>query len=255
MNVRWALPLVLALAGCHTATLPDPNDPNEVGVVQPDVLRNNLQSVSDNLYARVQKREITDERFQVLMGEYANSLLDSAKMTNVPPDRAWEYADVFRTARRWKEARKYLDIAVKNAKDDDRRVNDSLRLAEAMAHLGEVKPAIAVVRSIFGVPPSEKAPILISTLLEFVPAAEGKGHDAELAQLLLDAIPQAEKTIVDPKSDAGAVYLAARPHHIQNAFLRAVGLYQAAGKPELAKAAGAAARKWEENRINSNGQF
>jgi hypothetical protein len=247
--------LVLALVGCNSPTLPDPNDPNEVGVVQPDVLRNNIQSVSDNLFARVQKGEISDAKFQELMGDYANKLLESAKIKTVPADRAWEYADVFRTARRWKEAKIYLEIAVKAAKNEDRRVNDSLRLAEANAQLGDIKAGIALVRSTFTAPPPEKAPILISTLLEFVPAAEGKGHDGDLAKLLLDAIPQAEKTLVDPKFDAGAAYIAARPHHIQNAFIRAIGLYTSAGQNDKAREAAMASQKWEDQRVNSSGRF
>jgi len=244
--------LVLALAGCNSPTLPDPNDPNEVGVVQPDVLRNNIQSVGDNLFARVQKGEITDAKFQELMGDYANKLLESAKIKTVPADRAWEYADVFRTARRWKEAKIYLEIAVKAATTDDRRVNDSLRLAEANAHLGHVTEGIELVRSTFSVPPAEKAPILISTLLEFVPAAEGKGQDAALAQLLLDTIPQADKTVVDTQSDAGAAFVSARPHHIQNAFIRAIGLFTSAGQTQKAKEAAAASQKCEESRLNSS---
>jgi hypothetical protein len=118
--------------------------------------------------------------------------------------------------------------------------------------LGRVTEGIDLVRSTFSVPPAEKAPILISTLLEFVPAAEGKGHDAALAQLLLDTIPQADKTVVDTQSEAGAAFVSARPHHIQNAFIRAIGLFTSAGQTQKAKEAAAASQKWEESRLNSS---
>ena len=66
---------------------------------------------------------------------------------------------------------------------------------------------------------------------------EGKGDDVELAQLLEDTIGQAEKTIVDHKSEAGAAFLIARPHHIRNAWAKVIMLLQNSGHQDLANQA------------------
>ncbi len=233
----------LVAAGCGNGSIPDPNDPNDVGNAQPEVLKSDLKGASDSLYERVYKGEITDDQAQNYLADYADRLLNGLKVEKVPVSKAWEYGDVFRTARRWKQAKVFYEIAVKNAKDDDRKVNDSLRLALVDCKLDDVPTAIKLVRSTFNVPPTAKAPILIGTLLEVVPAGRGKGHDVELAQLLQDAIPQAEQTVVDPHSEAGRSFLLARSHHVGNAWLTVVQMFTDAHRPDLAaKASEAAAR-------------
>lgn len=244
-----AVPCLLLLAGCHFGQLPDPNDPNGRNVVQPDVLRNNLMSAAQSIFDRVGRGEISDRRGQELLSKYANQLVDSIHVERIPPDRAWEYAEVFRAAKRWKEAERFLEIAVKHAPNEDRRVNDSLRLAQAMAYLHEVPQAIPIVRSTFTTTPPNKAPILISVLLEFTPAAQGQGHDAEVASVLEDAIPQAWQTVVNPNTEPGAAFLLARPHHTQNAWAKVIELYQSAGRPDLAREA--AKRSAEFDRAHS----
>jgi tetratricopeptide (TPR) repeat protein len=223
-----------SLSGCRTRTLPDPND---VGYLQPEVLRRNLKYASESLWDRHLKGEITDAQFQALIAKAANELLGRVRIEQVPPSKAWEYAEVFRTAKRWKEAEKFYQIAVKAARDEDRFVNDSLHLAQVMCENGEVEAAIPIARSTFQSTPGAKAPILYGVLLEIVPAARNKGHDLELASLLEGAIGQAEQTQVDPKSVPGQQYLLARPLKIRDAWITIVQLYLAANKPELAESA------------------
>lgn len=225
------------LVGCETAVLPDPNDPNDVSVVQPDVLRNSLKGASDNLNQRLAQREINQRQYDALMAQYANDLLNTTNIEAIPPSRAWEYAEVFRTAKRWKEAATVLKVAVKAAKSQDRRVNDTLRLAQALAYENEVPEAIQTAKKVFDAPAQEKAPILLAVLYEIVPAARNKGKDVDLATLLEDAIEQAQQTLVDPNSDAGKMFLAARPHHVRNAWMTVLDLYSAAGRDDLAQKA------------------
>ncbi|HEY0866520.1 MAG TPA: hypothetical protein VGE01_04040 [Fimbriimonas sp.] len=222
------------LAGCQSPTLPDPNDPNDVTVVQPQVLRASLRGAAEALNERLEKGEIDQQRYDQLMAEYAEDLLGQTKIERIPHGQAWEYAEIFRTAQRWQDAEKVLRIAVKAAKNEDRRVNDSLRLAHALAQLNKVPEALEVARSTFDTPAQEKAPILTAVLLEIVPAAKGKGSDMELARLLEDAIGQADQTIVDPDTQPGSAFIAARPHHIRNAWRTVVDLYRAVGREDLA---------------------
>jgi len=235
--------IVFLLHSFRNGTIPDPNDPNEAGIAQPEVLRNDLKGASDSLYDRVYKGEISDFQAQNYLAEYADRLLKGLIVEKVPVSKAWEYGDVFRTARRWKQAKLFYEIAVKNAKDYDRKVNDSLRLALVDCKLDDVPTAIKLVRSTFSAPPKEKAPILIGTLLEVVPAGRGKGHDVELAQLLEDAIPQAEQTMVNPNTQSGRTFLLARRHHVGNAWLTVVQMFNDAKRPDLADKAAKLAAK------------
>ena len=225
----------LSLSGCHFTTFADPNDPNTAGDLQPEVLRRQVKGASDALYARVISGEITEPKYRELLTEYTDGLLKSTNIEEVSPDKAWEYAEVFRTAQQWKPAEALYRAAVKAAKDDDRRVNDTLRLAEAIAHLGRVSDAIAEARKTFDAPPQFKAPILYSVLYEIAPAAQGKKMDAEVARLLEDAIRQSDLTEVNVNSDAGKAFLVALPHHQRNARELAAKLYLNAGKPDDAE--------------------
>lgn len=229
--------LVVMLAGCQSGTFPDPNDPADVGTLQPEVLMNNLKGASQNLNERKAKGEIDDKAYKRYISEYARKLLASVKIESVPPERYWEYAEVYRTAELWPETEVWARRAVKAAKNQDRRVNDSLHLAQALANLNRVPEAIQVARSVFDTPPNEKAPIITAVLLELVPAASGKGSDIEVAKLLEDAIQQAHQTVVDGNSEAGKMYLMARPHHVNNAWHTVINLYRMAGRDDLADAA------------------
>lgn len=206
----------------------------------PDVIRRQLKGTSDALMERVSKGELTDQEFKQLIEKRANELLGSLPMDQIEPARAWEYGEVFRTAKRWDLAKQVLQIAVKHAvevKNEDRRVNDILRLAHAEAMLGEIPEAIKTAQTAMDALPEGSAPILPAVLLEIVPAAEGKKHDPELAKLLEQAIDKHMKTQVDLKSDAGRMFIIARPHHVRNAWRKIVELYAKAGKDAEARAA------------------
>lgn len=235
--------LAITLVGCGDGTIPDPNDPNDVGNAQPEVLRSSLKGAADSLYERVYRREITDQQAQTFLTRYADDLLAKIKIEKVPTDKAWEYGEVFRTAKRWAQAQVFLKIAVAHVKNEDRRVNDSLRLAQVDCMLGKVAEGIKIAQSVYNTGVLDKAPILPAVLYEIAPAAVGKGHDVELADLLKGAIAQSEATVVDPKLDTGKAFLLARPHHIAKAWLLIVQLYTAAGRQDLAAAAGKQAAK------------
>jgi tetratricopeptide (TPR) repeat protein len=219
----------LFLTGCHFSTFPDPNDPNRAGALQPEVLRRQVKGASDALFDRVKSGEISDAQYKDLLAKYADDLVKSVHIENVDPARAWEYGEVFRTGRMWKQAEAIYQIAVKAAKDEDRRVNDTLWLAEALANLGRVDEAVVEARKTFDTPPNSKAPILYGVLYNIAPAGGGKGKDAELARLLEDAIRRSDLTRVDESTEAGAAFRQALPHHQRNARRLAAKLYLAAG--------------------------
>lgn len=236
----WAIGIGMVLAGCQTRTLDDPNDVKAAGVLAPDVIRRQLKGTSDMLLERMANGEITDDQFKELIAKRANELLENLPIDKIDPSRAWEYGEVLRTAKRWEQAKQALEIAVKHAeenKDEDRRVNDILRLAHAQAMLGEVPQAFKTARRAFNAAPEASAPILLAVLLEITPAAKGKGHDEELAQLLEEAIGKHMNTVVDPNSESGVAFLAARRVHVRNAWRTIIELYSKSGNDAKARSA------------------
>lgn len=229
--------LGLLIVGCKAAQIPDPNDPKQAGMMQPEVMLRNLKWASDAANERVYKGELTPEKAKDMVSDDARKLIESIDLKKIPPARAWEYAEVFRTAKRWDLAEPTFEIAVKNATNEDRRVNDSLRLAHVKAELGKVKEAVKIARSVYNAEEKATAPILPAVLLEIVPAGQGKGDDLELAKLLEDAIPIHDKTIVDEKTQPGKMFLYAKAHHIKNAYRLVQELYERAHRPDLADAA------------------
>lgn len=234
--------LVVALAaiGCQSPHIPNPNDPADVGPLGAEVLQRNLQAVTSNLLERRVRHEISEAEFKALVVKAANEMLGTLSTKNVPADKVWRYGEVMKDARRWQDAEPLLREAVKYAKaskNDDRWVNDSLRLATVLAEEGKVPEAIATARSVFGVPATETAPILYGVNLELFPAAKGKGHDIELAHLIEDAIEIHKRTKVDQNSDAGKNFIAAIPANVGRAWRSVAELYDLAGKHDLADAA------------------
>jgi tetratricopeptide (TPR) repeat protein len=221
----------------HVGTPVDPNDARQAGMLTPEVLRRNLAGASDSLLDRVRRGEIDDAEYKELMAKAAQTLLSQVDIAQIPPNKAWEYGEVYITARRWPDAKKALEIAVKAAKNEDRRVNDNLRLARVLAETGDVDGAIKTARSVFDTDDKAAAPILPATLLEIVPAAEGKKKDAGLARLLEEAIKCEMRTIIDPETQPGKDFLFARPFHIRRAWEKVVELYVKAGMDSEAQAA------------------
>jgi len=238
---RWgfAVLALVSVVGCRTGTLPDPNDPAD-GPLSPEILARRLRATSDVLLNRVAKREISSRQYRELLALEADRLVKASSLDTVDPSTAWQYADVMRTARHWSEAERILKVAVRwatESKNEDRRVNDTLRLAQAQAQQSKVGEAIATARTAFDTAPESSAPILPATLYEIVPPAIGKGQDVELGRLLEDAARIHSRTEVDPKSEAGSAFLAARPHHLFRAYRSAAELYSRAGREDLAQAA------------------
>ncbi len=222
------MPFTFLLAGCHSTPWPDPNDPRGAGVQQPEVLRRQVTGASDALLARVVGGEITDAQYRDLLANYTDGLLKGIRVESLDPKRAWEYGMVFRAGRLWPKAEEAFRVAVKAAPDIDRKVNDTLRLAEAEAQQGRVEEAVRTARETFDSP--YKVPILYSVLYEIVPAGRGKGHDADLARLLEDAIPQSDLVRVNLATDEGKAFVMALPHHQHNARELAAQLYVSAGR-------------------------
>ncbi|MBX3119775.1 MAG: hypothetical protein KF784_11965 [Fimbriimonadaceae bacterium] len=229
---------LIAIAGCKPP--PDPNDPADVGVMDPEVLMRNLKTASIVVNERVAKKEITDEEGKDILAKYADKLTANIDVTKIIPQTAWKYGDVFRLARKWEEAQKLLTVAVEHAektKNEDRRVNDLLRLAQVEAKLDNYDKAFEFTRKTFTTPASGKAPILYGVLYELVPAAQGNKRDADLAELLEEAIAQHNEVIVDPQTESGVTFLSAKGYHEARAWTKVIELYRAAGKDDLAKQA------------------
>lgn len=242
MRIPW-IAFALIAVGCQSPQLADPNDP-KLGALEPEVLRRSLKGASNAFLERRDRGEINDQQFQELMAMTASRLTQGIEVENTEPADAWEYGEVFRTARQWERAEAFLQKAVQHAiqtKNEDRRVNDLVRLAHVQVMQGKVKEGIETTRQSFDTPDEGAAPILPATLLEIVPNARGKGHDRELGYLLLDAVDCHTRTRVDPNSEAGNAFLNAKRHHVRNAFRAARMLFQyandAAGIAEVERRA------------------
>ena len=164
-------------------------------------------------------------------------LLIGFKPEKVEASKAWVAGDVLITAQHWDDAKLVLEAAVEWAKinkNEDRRVNDTLRLSRVLAELGKVPEAIKTAREAFNTRPEDMVPILYATSSEIVPAARGKGHDLDVAKLLEDAIAIDMKVRVDPNLSAGAQFLSARPFHIRKAWELDAEIYTGNNRPDLA---------------------
>jgi hypothetical protein len=202
----------------NVSPLPDPNDPNEVGVLKPTVLRRNLKWASDAANFRVDQGQMTETDAKGKVQESAEVLLKDIRVDKIPDEDLWEYGEVLWTAHEWAKATPVLEKAVKVAKIEDRRINDSLRLAQCYAGQGDVVKALAMARSTLNAGPKDSAPLMPSILFELAPMLKGKGHDAELAKLIEDTVPVYDKTEVDPSTQPGRDFLFARPHLVKKAL-------------------------------------
>jgi len=224
----------------HIGTPADPNDPGLAGIMTPEVILHTINGYSNALLVRLPRDRlgnVNDADFKRFLAQATNALLDKVKVTHTNPADAWQYGEIYIAAERWQDAEKAEEIAVKAPKSEDRRVNDTLRLARCMAELGDVPEAIKAARSTFNAGNTDTVPILLATLLEIVPAAEGKGDDAGLAGLLEGAIQCEMRTVVNGNTQPGQDFLVARKYHVDNAWKKTIELYSRAGKPDMARAA------------------
>ncbi|MCH8977872.1 MAG: hypothetical protein IH945_01340 [Armatimonadetes bacterium] len=232
----WVAAAVLA-AGCEFGQIPDKNKPGPNSEYDGALLQQNVRRVDEVLTDRVMRGQISRAEKQELFHDYIREQVADLVRKDIPEDQVWRFADVYRQMEDWQTTHELYTIAVSTAKTEDRRVNDSLRLAEATAQLGDVMEGMALVRSTFDVKPEGKAPILMATLYEFAPVAQGRGHDRELAVLLEEAARQHLQTIVDSQSDAGRLFMQARRYHLRQAWFAIIRLYRSEQDDEAMRAA------------------
>ncbi len=231
---------LVVVGGCRTGTLPNPNDPNDVGSLTPENMKEQFTGISEMLQVRLAHRQISNEQFKDLLGQAADHLLKGFTPDKVEAPTAWQIGEIMISAKHWQDAEKVLVDAIEWAKinhNEDRFVNDTLRLARVRAELGQVSQAIKTARTVFSVPAYAAVPILYATQSEIVPAGRGKGQDIELAKLLEDAIAIDLKATVNPETIPGQGFLAARPFHVYQSWVLVTELYKNAKRPDLAAVA------------------
>lgn len=223
MVKRYLLILGVLLAGCGQYA-----NPNDLAQINPEsrvfVANKRLESAEATLDFKVQAKEITDERRNLMISEFAEELLKVIDFSVTPKSDYWMYGALLRVTGRWKQAEEVLREAVKVAPNQDRKINDTLKLALAETKNGKVEEGIKTASSVLDVPDQDAAPILPAVLYEIVPAAQGKGHDAELAELLKQAILCHQRVKVDLYSDSGKMFVATSRHHILKAEQKLVEL-------------------------------
>jgi hypothetical protein len=247
---RWPwliLVAALALSGCKVGQTPNPNDPLTGGDRAGDLLRIRMKATSDLVNERIAQGDINDAQGRLIIQTQAGDELDRLKDIPVPDDKAWEFAEVAITARRWEEAGALLNKALKyesaqlkqDPRAEDRWVNDTLRLAHTQAALGQIDKALATAREAFKASPHWKWPILYAVYLEIVPAAEEAkpGRELELAKFIEEGIAQHQAAEGDTSNPNEAGWVNARDFHIRAAWQAAANLYRKAGREDLAEAA------------------
>jgi len=228
---------LLGLAGCHSSTLPNPNDPLD-GPLTTDNMLGQFDSISEGYQARWAKGQITDEQFHAALQKSAESLLRGFNPDKLDITKAWLVGSkLLINAKRWSQAKQVFAESVEWAKinhNEDRRVNDTLYLARVEAEMGNVPGALKLARSVFNTDPRNMPPILYHAHDKIAVAVRGKGADLELASFLEDAIHTAMNAQVDPKSEAGRAFLYTLPYRIRDAWETVADLYTDVHQPELA---------------------
>lgn len=248
-HARLVFPLIAAalglgcLGGCQSGTVPDPNAVGPALQREPEMMRRNLSDTYLALAERLQRGQLTPERLDRLLTEEARTLVRGIDVESVPREQAWQYGEVFRTAKLWPQTARLYARSLVHPPNQGRLVHDSLRYAEALAKLGRIEECIAAAKRSLGTDAKFAVGVLLPVYLEIVPAAEGHGHDAELAVLIELAMAEHVRALADPSTPEGRAFFAARPHHLLAASRLAERLYQRSGLPEKAKALAAHTRK------------
>lgn len=230
------LPFLLLALGCKFGQIKNANDV-EADSFNGEAIQKEVGQVDGVLNERIAKGEIDPEQKKQILQDFVREQLGAVVPSEVPDKQAWRYGDLYRMIEDWKTMDQLYTRAVETASTEDRRVNDTLRLAEAKARQGDVEKGIELVRSTFTAAPGDKAPILMATLYEFAPAALGQDHDLEVAQLLEDAMAQHLMTYVDPTTDVGKAFLNARSHHINAGWDVVLRIYNQLGDQAAMRAA------------------
>ena len=211
----------LALVGVLLVGCGQYSNPNDLtSIPQPDrmeVAYSLLKQATDALDVKFQKGQITDDQRMEKIREYSEELLRDVDQSQVPPNDLWQYAEILRISRRWAEAEETLLKAIKVPADEDRRIQDTLRLSQAQAHNGKYQVAIDTATSTFDAKDEDTAPILLSSLYEIAPIIKGHGVDSALADMLKSAIACHERTKVDPNTQEGKIFASVRRFHIRKA--------------------------------------
>jgi hypothetical protein len=211
----------LALIGSLLSGCGQYSNPNDLASIpQPDrmeVAYSLLKQATDALDVKYQKGQITDDQRMEKIREYSEELLQNVDQSQVPPNDLWQYAEILRISRKWVEAEEALLKSIKVPADEDRRIQDTLRLAQAEAHNGKYKQALETARKTFNAKDEDAAPILLACLYEIAPVIKGHGVDSELADLLRGAIACHERTKVDEETPEGKIFVSVRRFHIRKA--------------------------------------
>ncbi|MEI8281895.1 MAG: hypothetical protein WCG75_05785 [Armatimonadota bacterium] len=214
-SVRLAL-LALVLIGCGQYA--NPNDLTAIrSELRVEIAYKRLEAAESTLQFKVDSKEINDVRRNELISDLASDMLQSIEQKTVPESDQWMYAALLRVTNQWPATEVALKRAVVVAATQERKINDSLKLAQAKARNGEVDEALATATSVLNAADKDAAPILPAVLYEIVPAAEGKGRDKELADLLTKAIECHKRVKIDVATEAGRAFLIARQYHINRA--------------------------------------
>lgn len=228
--------VALSVGGCRFGQIPNPAA-KRPPANDPKALQERVGRVRESLEARVRQGTMNPGSMKRVLGDYIQGEINKIDLDRIDTRDIWRIADASRQSGDWNTTKALYELAVKYAPDDDRRVNDTIRLAEAVAMQGDAAKGVTLVRSTFDAKPGNKAPILMATLYEFVPAAMGKGQDLQIALLLEDAVDQHLQTVVDPKTEVGRAFLKSRRHHIQKALEVAIQILHQNGDEALMREA------------------
>ncbi len=219
------------------AVPPDPNEPDQDGQIPIDILEGDVRRMYQRVALQKHRKRLNQAEADGIFLEFVRERARGINLALVSSKQAYRFGEILRTARMWPEAKRAFERAVSVAgQNQDRRVNDTLRLAHCEAELGNVRAAVQLTVSTFDAPPGNKPPILLAVLLEIVPAAEKNGgNPAILAGLLMQSVEQHLRAEVVADSTAGRAFFSARPYHVRNACEKAIELYTKAGRTEEVK--------------------